>query len=360
MEELTQRFFETLLRTQFLPPDRMQVYQRGLTERLVRHARAQVPFYRDSGRLDVIFTGDGRIDWQRWDEIQVLTRSEAQANAAALYAETMPPDCGGVGSGHTSGSTGKPLAFRVNGLVAAANDATFERGLTWAGMSERLTVAWLRTPRPGEGQYPLGTLYTMRIRGAVREIHHLAVQTPIEQQGEWLGRLRPDVVMGYPGALALLTHHLPRDLDRHRFHLAVCVGEVTTEETRATIETGFRCPTMDVYSGSEFGVVAVEDRSAGRLFISEETMLVEFRAGMATPGRELAEISVTPFYNYAMPLIRYSTGDLVEVDGQPAPDLRTLRRLIRVAGRQRNTFVLPSGRRWWPMISSTRRIAQYL
>src|SRR5581483_2193588 len=51
LDEIAQAFLLTLLRSQFLPADRMLSYQRGLLEQLLRHARAQVPFYRDSGRL---------------------------------------------------------------------------------------------------------------------------------------------------------------------------------------------------------------------------------------------------------------------------------------------------------------------
>ena len=143
----------------------------------------------------------------------------------------------------------------------------------------------------------------------------------------------------------MLALNLPRELDDHTFRLAVCIGEVAGEATRAAIEQGFRCPTIDAYSGSEFGIVAVEDRAARRMFVSEETMLVEFQpqTDIAGDGDDLVEVAVTPFYNYAMPLIRYSTGDLAVVDEGPAPDDRVQRRLKRVVGRQRDMFVLPSG-----------------
>jgi phenylacetate-CoA ligase len=350
MDELTQRFFETLLRTQYFPPEQMLAYQRRLTADLVRHARAQVPFYRDSGRLDVLFTADGRIDWERWDEVPILTRVEAQENAQALYAETVPPECGEVVSGYTAGSTGTPLAYRTNRILAAAGSATLERGFVWAGLPAQLTLAVLRNDRLGEAAYPDGISYRSVIRGAPRLMHHLTVQTPIEDQGRWLARIRPDVVMNYPGALAVLAQSLPSELQSHSFRLAVCVGEVTTEQDRAAIERGFRCPVLDLYSGSEFGTVAVEDCNDKRLHICEETMLVEFsRPGdFAVADPDLVEVIFTPFYNYAMPLIRYVTGDFAVVDRSAAADDRTLRRLKRVAGRERNVFVLPSGRRWWP------------
>ncbi len=362
MSELTQRFFETLLSTQFQSPEQRLQYQRRLLERLVRHARATVPYYRDSGRLDILFAKDDRIDWARWGEIPILTRSEAQANSDALYAESMPADCGEIRTGLTSGSTGKPLAFRVNTILAAANTAIQERAFVWAGLPDKLIVAWFLGAKPGEGKYPMGTLYRTTIRGHEREIHQLDVRTTLEQQCDWLARIRPDVVMGYPGLLALIARNLPGEIAAHPFRLAICVGEVISQETRAAIETGFHCPAVDMYSGSEFGIVAIEDRSARRLFVSEETMAVEFKepANPAPVHGELVELIVTPFYNHAMPLIRYSTGDLAEADKAPASDGRTLRRLVRIAGRQRDFFVLPSGRHWWPQISQPKLLIEFL
>jgi len=362
MSELTQKFFESLLHTQFLPSERMQQYQRRLLDRLVRHARTTVPYYRDSGRLDVLFTAGGQIDWQRWNEVPILTRSAAQANCDALYAESLPADCGEMREGLTSGSTGKPLAFRVNTIMAAAVSALLERGFVWAGLPDKLTLAWFLSTKPGEGQYPLGTLYTTAIRGTAREIHQLDVRTTLDQQCEWLARIRPDVVMGYPGLMSLIARNLPRELAGHRFRLAVCMGEVLEHDTRGEIETGFGCPAMDVYSGSEFGIVAIEDRAAGRLFIGEETMTVEFKE-QSNPDLvygKLVDLIVTPFYNYAMPLIRYSTGDLAEIDDAPAFDDRTLRRLLRIVGRARDFFIMPSGRRWWPQISKVKLLSELL
>jgi len=362
MSELTQTFFETLLRTQRQSPERTLYYQRRLLERLVRHARATVPYYRDSGRFDALFTKDNGIDWERWGEVPILTRPEAQANSDALYAESVPAECGEIRTGTTSGSTGRPLAFRTNTLQAAANTAVQERGYVWAGMPEKLSVGWILGTKPGEGQYPMGTLYTTTIRGATRGIHQLSVETTLEQQCDWLTRIRPDVVMGYPGALTLIACNLPRALANHRFRLVVCVGEVVTPQKRANLEAGFGCPMMELYSGSEFGIVAVEDRSVGRQLVSEETLLLEFnrRTDSALLDGNLAELIVTPFYNYAMPLIRYAPGDFAEVDSAPAPDDRTLRRLVRIAGRDRDFFVLPSGRRWWPQISRSKFLAEYL
>ena len=350
MDALANAFLQALLKTQFQSPDAMRAYQRELLERLLRHARARVRFYRE-GRLDPLFAPDGTIAWERWGEVPILTRAEAQANADQLFADDVPPECGAVTEGRTSGSTGRPLHFRINSLLAAAGTAMLERGLVWAGLPPVGALAWIRYDYAGAAPYPDGAAYRAEVRGATRIIHTLSVAAAIEDQGRWLARIKPEIVMGYPNALALVGQALPPELSGHAFRLVVCNGEAASEDVRRTIERAFGCPTMNLYSASEIGTIAVEDCGVDQLYVSEETVLAE--AGDAADerserGQVLSALVVTPFYNYAMPLIRYAPGDFVVFDATPAPDARTLRRLGRVAGRERNAFVLPSGRRWWP------------
>ena len=127
----------------------MLAYQAGLAEQLVRHARAHVPYYRDHGRLDVLFTPDDKIDWNRWEEVPVLTRVEAQKNAEALYSEFIPENCGPVITGYTTGSTGTPLRYRITANLADVGSAMIERGYVWAGMPAGLAGASADRPEPG-------------------------------------------------------------------------------------------------------------------------------------------------------------------------------------------------------------------
>jgi phenylacetate-CoA ligase len=354
MSAVAQAYLDLLLQTQFLPPEKLMAYQASLVEPLIRHARKYVPFYRDSGRLEPLFTAEDEIDWQRWQEIPILTRVQAQKHAQELYSEFVPEDCGQVINGYTTGSTGTPLRYRATSNLADVGTAVLERAIIWAGLPARLSLAWFINDRAHELAYPEGKTYHSLIRGEQRLTHFLAVQTSIEDQGRWLTKRRPDVVMGYPGAMAELAANLPDELSDHEFQLAICVGEVTTEQARSMIVQGFCCPVLDLYSGSEFGPVAVEDCSLGCLFISEESLFVEtrYRETMAVTDERPAELIFTPFYNFAMPLIRYATGDFAVLDNRPPPDRRTLRRLRRVAGRERNFFILPSGRLWWPCYQS--------
>ena len=107
--------------------------QTALIERLIRHADAQVPFYRDSKRLKPLFRADGAFDFAGWSDVPVLTRAEAQDNEEALRAQSVPPDVGPVEDSMTSGSTGMPLRFRRTALQSVASEALLNRIFRWHG-----------------------------------------------------------------------------------------------------------------------------------------------------------------------------------------------------------------------------------
>ena len=61
---------------------------------------------------------------------------------------------------------------------------------------------------------------------------------------------------------------------------------------------------------------------------------------------------VTPFYNLAMPLIRYELGDHGMLSAEPCGCGRTLPVLERVLGRTRNVFRFVDGTSTWPVLLS--------
>src|SRR5258708_18299672 len=99
----------TLRKTQFAPREQILEYQRRLLEKLIRHARAHVPFYRDSGRLDPLFRRDDAIDWEHWAEIPPVTRNDLQVSYEQLKSEVVPAEDGRTLAMSTAVSTGQPV-----------------------------------------------------------------------------------------------------------------------------------------------------------------------------------------------------------------------------------------------------------
>ena len=82
------------------------------------------------------------------------------------------------------------------------------------------------------------------------------------------------------------------------------------------MEAAFACPVVDRYANEENGVLACARPGAELLYLNRASYHFEFLKPDAdepqVPGR-LARIVVTDLYNYAMPMIRYDTGDLAIV-----------------------------------------------
>ena len=72
--DLQREHFEMLMESQYWPADRLLDYQRTQLEHLVRHAKANVPFYEN--RLDRLFSPFGTIDWDQWTRLPILTRQD--------------------------------------------------------------------------------------------------------------------------------------------------------------------------------------------------------------------------------------------------------------------------------------------
>ena len=103
--------YESLMLSQYAPPERRQAEQRRNLARLIRFAREQVPFYRS--RLDALVNPSGDINWDRWNEVPILTRAEVVEAGDALLPPALPPGHGYTKEDFTSGSTGAPLRVVV-------------------------------------------------------------------------------------------------------------------------------------------------------------------------------------------------------------------------------------------------------
>ena len=111
---------------------------------------------------------------------------------------------------------------------------------------------------------------------------------------------------------------------------------------RTAIERAFRCPASTEYGCRDGGLVANECPDHG-LHIAAEGMLVEVlpTAGAADGSGELL---LTNLDSYAMPIIRYRSGDIGALEPGTCRCGRGLPRLARVEGRRTDFLVTPSGK----------------
>jgi len=334
-KKLTQGFYATLRKTPLLSREAIVDYQRKLLEKLLRHARAQVPYYRDSGRLDVLFGADGKIDWSCWPLVPTLTRRAARENEDRLRAETLPREMLPLENDLTSGSTGAPLRILRTMLSRVASRALLGRAINWHDQGDIGRVAISRYVK--SDYVPAAGGHTIILPG----------YWPPQEQINLLTAAQVTHLVTYPNLLAsLLEAGGPEALKNIR--VVVLTGEALAAELRRELAKKLPARIIECYSATEVGPIAYED-SNHDLRICEENVFVE--TGSSVVGSS-AEVLLTPFYAYAMPLIRYAPGDYISLSSGPSSFMPGLRRIEKIAGRERNLFRNPQGVLFYPFIAA--------
>ena len=96
----------------------------------------------------------------------------------------------------------------------------------------------------------------------------------------------------------------------------VSSSEVLSDETRDGLEKIIGCRVIDRYSNQECGVIAQSTMTEREFIINGASYYVEILKLNSDEPAEVGEVGrivVTDLFNYAMPLIRYDTGDLATV-----------------------------------------------
>lgn len=336
------KFVEILKTTDTFSAEKMQAYQRRLMERLVRHAKAEVPFY--DSRLNPLFGPKDTIRWDAWTDIEPFTRAQAQEAGDSLFAKNTPSQAGNYVTETTSGSTGMPLKVRSSGLMSLMSSAINQRIFDWHGINPDSTVCFILDDT-GRCPYPEGeTGENWNLTNPKAVAHGLSVNHTVEQQAEWVYRKQPDILLTYPKNGAAIIEELQGQHLDIPFSTMIVHGEILEKDTRRTAESaGIKI--IDRFGSVELGPLSVNCTHGPWHHQFSEVALME----VVSPEGQLAEpqapanLVATSFYNYAMPLIRYKNGDLVEVSRTACPCGRSLPRIDRILGRERNMFRFSDG-----------------
>ena len=123
--------------------------------------------------------------------------------------------------------------------------------------------------------------------------------------------------LGYSSALELVCRWLEKTNHgkvRTKLSSAISMSETLNDYTKDTIEKYFGVPVYSRYSNLENGILAQQIPGSGnRYLINTASYVLEiFKMDKDVPAgeNELGRIVVTDLYNYAMPMIRYDTGDI--------------------------------------------------
>lgn len=338
----TSRYVRELERSQWESPFDLRRLQAVKLIELLRHARRNVPFYRKRlTDLDLDAARDDPTELLR--TIPLLDKHQIRM---ALGEMTWPGVPGGLVPHNTGGSTGEPLRFYFGRRRQAYDQAARIRTHRWFGVDigDRELYLWgspIELGRAGLLKRLRDVLFNQRLLDAFRMSEHR-----MDAYLDAWDRFRPVCLFGYPSSIALFCRHArarKRELDCSAMRAVFVTGEVCYPHDRETISSYFGVPVADCYGSREAGFIAHECPQ-GRMHVTAENVIVEIlRDGRSVPSGETGEIVVTHLDAYAMPFIRYRTGDVGRLLSGRCSCGRGLAMMDVVSGRSTDFLYTPDG-----------------
>jgi phenylacetate-CoA ligase len=332
-----------LLRDQWRPTAELEQRQFAALQGLVRHAYANVPFYRDLYDRHGVSPADLRTrdDLHRFP---IVTRQALQSTPQErLVARgTDPARCL---RSRTSGSTGVPLEILFRpGDRSAMNPSFLRVYMAWGLRPWHRSASLQARPErlARRSWYQNLGVFRTRVLSSLEEPEHW-----IEALESW----RPTMLHGYSLTLKLLAEALDgRDPCGLRVPLVTSTSGVLDDGARDQLAATLGARVVDIYASDEAGsVIAWQCPRCSGYHLCSDTVLTEFLVdGRPAPHGEDASVVITNLTGRTMPIIRYEQGDIARVSDRRPDCGRGLPLMEGVRGRAGDFIVLRTGRKLSP------------
>jgi len=332
----------TMEKSQWWSREQLRAYQNERLQNLLKSVNAHVPYYQRlfaENQID-INTIKSAADLP---QLPFLTKPVIREHSDSLKADNATD----LARFNTGGSSGEPLVFYISNERVSHDVAAKWRATRWwdVDIGDPEIVLWGSPIELGSQDYVRlvrDKLLRTKLLPAF-EMTEAKLDSFIENIKTW----RPKMLFGYPSAFALLAKHAA-ERNVSLTDLGIKVVFVTSERLydhqRETIEKSFGCQVANGYGGRDAGFIAHQCPS-GSMHITSEDIIVEIvnEQGDVLPVGESGEIVVTHLATQHYPFIRYKTGDVGVLSGQPCSCGRGLPVLAEIEGRTTDFIVAQDG-----------------
>lgn len=326
-------------------PERIAEVQRARLAELLRHAWAQVPYYRDT--LESCgAVREGRVDLDRFTDIPFLTKDVIRAEGDRLRAKALPRGRKAFANA-SGGSTGEPVRFWQDSGYWDTTIAvrTYHFSTVGKQLGEREMKIWGSERDLFEGT--LGwkaTLQNWAYNRRFEQCWHLP-EAQIQKILRDIDRWKPKLLWCYRDGIDAVAKHVVAHGLRPHAPAAIVLGGATVYPYMVqAIERAFNSPAISAYGSREVGAVACQCLARAGHHIATHANVVETidAAGQPVVGRD-GELAITPLANYAMPFLRYRIGDRGRLTHDQCPCGRGFPLLESLSGRMVEVLVNARG-----------------
>ncbi|MEH3144377.1 MAG: hypothetical protein PGN34_03285 [Methylobacterium frigidaeris] len=328
-----------------LPVEQRRPVQAERLRDLLRHAAAQVPYYRSVLHETGVVRGS-EVDLARFRRVPELTREILRSQRDALTSDDLPTRDWYANS--SGGSTGEPVIVLQDRIYEAIGHAALDMHYAWAGRArgEPMIRLWGSDRDILQGTLGWRNKVSNFIRNTTMQNSFRMTRDDIARYIADIRRIRPVVIEAYSESIYELARHINASGIRLPRVRAVVTSAATLYPfIRAEVERAFGCPVLNRYGSREVGSFAGERTSGGGLDVFGYTHWVEVVNAQGEPcgPDEEGDVLVTCLTNYAMPVIRYRIGDRAVVGSTVASPTPSVEMLRTVTGRAVDAILLPDG-----------------
>ncbi|QDS96961.1 phenylacetate--CoA ligase family protein [Adhaeretor mobilis] len=334
------RKVDELMSSQWWNAESHREYQLSKLRQLVKEAVDWTTYYRET-------LGDSKISpssFQRIEDIRklpILDKSVLRSRTKDFY--NLAPWRKPVEIELTSGSTGTPLAIPVDQESISTAVALLERQYRWAGVSFMQRHARLAGAIISKNDDPIRPYrFNYAWNQLLCSSYHLTPPN-IRKIAQALGAFRPKYLHCYPSAgysVAKWLNKNPRFKSKIGLQAVFTTAETLYDFQRQEMENAYGCTVWNHYGSAE-GAPFIGQCDQGRLHVNDESGIVEFLRPDGTPASagEEAEMVVTSFRSFGVPLIRYRIGDYAIWSDEECPCGREMTVVSEIRGRHDDVMV---------------------
>jgi len=317
--------------------DKLLKHQVRELKRVVKHAYETVPFWHQKFR-EAGLKPDAVKTLSDLNKLPIIRRSDVKRNAVRMISSKF--DREKLRKIYTSGSTGRPLTLYISPAEDEFRKARHLRANIVCGQRMRDRWVVVTSPRRFEKISRLQRLlriYSMKV---------LSVFEDPSRQLASVEKVKPDVLEGYSSSLYLLAREAERRGITVKPRIMFSGAELIEDSHRQFIEKTFNAPLYDQYATIEFERMAWQCPEKKGYHIDADALILQFvdEEGEEVAPGERGEIVCTSLFNYAMPLIRYSVGDVGVASTEECTCGINFPMMKVLEGRKDSILFLPDGR----------------
>lgn len=336
------RYRRFLTKSQWWPESKLRQYQFRQLCNIIHYAYYHVPYYRRMFDKSGLKPEDIR-SLKDINKIPILEKEDIRLFHKEMVAKTkfipILYKC------NTSGSTGTPITLYRNLHNVGFEHALLMRQFAWGGIKAYERTASLKGEIITNNKLDKEKFweFSSAENRLIMSSYHISKDT-VEKYVSALKRYKPVAIDGYPSSIYSLAKLMLARNIRIPLKAVFTSSETLLTSQKQVIEYVFSCRAIDYYGMAE-RVAAIHTCEHGNYHIVPEYGYVEL-LNCEDENDEYYEIIGTSLTNFAMPLIRYRTGDIVKIHKQPVfcPCCRNYPVVEKIIGRLDDYIVTPSGK----------------